>query len=621
MNNIQRKSILRFLTKIANPETIALLGVIVFFIQAIIFAHNRLPNFDEGSYLLKGYLFSQGVYQPFQPYGFWMNKMYMSFYPWGWLQSLTSPGLLAARMFTIFINLLSLLGVWIVTRRMGNRWLATGVIWVLALNSSLISIYSLANSQVLVACILTWVLVLTIGENRPTWQLGSGMALAGLMILTRENMVFVLPFLVIYIIWQNGWKKGLISFSILIIVLVIGHIIFWPDIMYLWERWLPKDLFQASNVKNITINATSSVLNMVSSLHSLSMALRVHYIAVIGSLLLFCLWPKKDGWRDRSHFRAAVFLGVTYAVLLASHTWAALTSRSCTYCTVTYFAFFDIIGILFCAILVQNINLKPGFLSATVVITTIITSVTAIWFSLFEQVGEILLLLPVPRMRNNQFISGWATFWDILNNKFQIVYSVARMYVPVFFGLLCGIFLLVLFKLIYKRISHQPILKGLNFTSFSVLTSLVVALILSPVTTRPYGEPICHNDVIAPYEEIGAQLATIAPAGTKIYLDGPTTSVLLLYTPGVIILPPQINDGYSKRISTDSDALLKAGTWNEEIANTWRDQADVFIIEKDRLETWRSYLQIDLFEEVILSLESSNCPAEFETIYFVYKRK
>jgi len=621
MTSINRKTLLRFVRQLANPEAIALLGVLVFLIQEIIFVHTRLPNFDEGSYLFKGYLYAKGVYQPFQPYGFWMNKMYMSFYPWGWLQTLTSPGLLTARIFAIFVNLLTLLGVWIVTHRIGNRWLSAGAIWVFALNSSLISIYSLANSQVLVACILTWVLVLTLGENRSTWQLGCGMALAGLLILTRENMVFILPFLVIYLIWQNGWKKGLISLLFLILVLAVGHIIFWPEIMFLWERWIPFNLSQGSNIKYLPSNFTSNALPLPGKLHSISMALRIHYIALIGSILLFCLWPKKEGWQNRSQFRAAVFLGVTYTVLLVSHTWAALTSPSCAYCTTTYYAFFDIIGILFCAIVLQNLKPKPGFFSAIVAITTIITSITAIWFSLNEQVGATLLLFPVPRIQNNRFIPGWATLWDILNNKFHIIYSVARMYTPVVLGLLCGIFVLLLFKLLYKKIPRPAVLKGMNFTSFSVLVSLIAAFVLSPITTRPYGEPICHNDVIASYEEFGAQLAKIAPAESKIFLDGSTTSVLLLYTPGVIILPPQINDVYSQKNNTDSDALLRAGKWNEEIANTWRDQADVFIIEKDRLETWKDYFQLDPFEEVTFSLASSNCPPEIETGYFVYRRK
>jgi hypothetical protein len=618
MEYYQRKSFNQFLSKPTSANLIAVLGVVAFLIQAIHLIHTRLPNFDEGSYLLKGLYFAEGVIKPFQPYGFWMNKMYMAFYPWGWIQSLTNPGLYFARVSTIFMNLFTLLGVWIAARRLGNRWLATGAIWVFALNPSLISIYSMANSQVLVTCLLTWVLVFTVGNNRPTWQLGIGMSLAGLLILTRENMVFVLPFLVIYIIWQNGWKKSLIPIVILLVVLVIGHLLYWPEIFYLWQRWLPINLFPNSSVESAISNSTNTDLGFARKLHSLSMALRIHYIAFIGSLMLFCLWPKKDGWIKSSHFGAAVFLGVTYAILLASHTWAALTSRACIYCTTTYFAFFDVIGILFCVVLLKNLNLQPGKLSALVVPITILASVTAIWFSLFEQIGSTLLLFPFPRIRNNQFISGWATIWDILNNKYKVDYSSARMYVPVLFGLLCGILIIVLLRLVFKKSHHRNLIKRTNFTSFTVLSSLAAAFILTPVTTQPYGEPFCQKDVLAAYEQFGAQLASIAPEGTKIYLDGPTTSVLLLYTPGVVILPPQINDLYSMRTSKNSNALLKAGTWNDEIARNWRDQSDVFIIENNRLESWKDYFQAGEFDRTILSTASSNCISEIN--YYIFKR-
>lgn len=616
---MQRKSFPSLITKLANPELFALLGGVLFLVQAILFAHTRLPNMDEGSYLVKGYLYARDVYQPFQPYGFWMNKMYMSFFPWGWLQILTTPGLLAPRIFAIFLNMLSLFGVWIVARRMGNRWLATAAVWVLALNSSLISINSLANSQVLVACILTWVLVLTLGDQRPTWQISLGMALAGLLILTRENMVFVLPFLVIYIFWQNGWKKGLLPFFSLAFILVIGHLIYWPEVMNMWYRWIPVNLFQASTGLNPAISVTPTGLNLTSKLHSLSVAIRVHFIALIGSFLLFWLWPKKAEWHKRSHFRAAMFLGITYFVLLASHTWAALSSRACTYCTTNYFAFFDIVGILFVLILLQNLNPRPGVIAGTAILTTLLTSVTAVWFSLFEQVGGTLLLLPMPRMRNNQFLPGWATLWEVLNNKFQVGYREARTFVPVIFGVVFGILLLVLLRMVYLKFAHRLTFKPLKFPHFLVYTSLAISLILSPLTTRPYGELICQKDVIETYEELGAQLAKLAPAGSKIYLDGPRTSILLLYTPDVIVLPPQLNDIYSISNRPDSDALLRKGLMNQAVADQWRDQADVFVIEGSRYEKWRSYFQPDQFDEVYLSLEASNCPTNFIYHFFIRK--
>ena len=261
-----------WLTRIQLPEYLALLGVIIYFVQAIVYAHIRLPNLDEGSYLYKGYLLATGLYKPFQPYGFWINKMYLSFFMWGWVQAVFQPGLLAPRYVAVFLSLLSLLGLWIVSRRIGNNWLAAIAVWTLALNPTLISIYSTARSEVLIICILTWVLVLSLGAQKPTWQIIASAILAGVMILTRENMVFIFPLLIIYIFWQHGRKQGFLALSAIIIVLVLGHIIYWPGIMYLWERWLPGNLLSLLGLNtrpDIGTSAVALVPNL--SLTSLSL--------------------------------------------------------------------------------------------------------------------------------------------------------------------------------------------------------------------------------------------------------------------------------------------------------------------------------------------------------------
>ena len=125
---------------------------------------------------------------------------------------------------------------------MGNRWLAAIAVWVLALDPTLIGTYSTARSQVLVICMLTWVLVFSLGAERPVWQIVGSAFLTGIMILTRENMVFIIPLLILYIFWQHGRKKGFLTLITIFVVLFIGHIIYWPGIMYLWERWLPASL-------------------------------------------------------------------------------------------------------------------------------------------------------------------------------------------------------------------------------------------------------------------------------------------------------------------------------------------------------------------------------------------
>jgi hypothetical protein len=125
--------------------------------------------------------------------------------------------------------------------------------------------------------------------------------------------------------------------------------------------------------------------------------------------------------------------------------------------------------------------------------------------------------------------------------------------------------------------------------------------------------------VIVSYKRIGDQLASVAPPGTKIYLDGSRTAVTLLDVPGVIILPPQLNDTYSYRIGGDPDLVLRNGFWNEQIAFAWRDNADVFVIEGERLSAWEDYLTPDKFEQIPLSQDLSFCSPKADI--FLFKRK
>jgi hypothetical protein len=71
--------------------------------------------------------------------------------------------------------------------------------------------YSVAVPQVLIACMLVWILVLVLGDGRPLWQIVLGSLLAGLMLMTRINMLPVLPLLLLYIFWQHGVKAGILS--------------------------------------------------------------------------------------------------------------------------------------------------------------------------------------------------------------------------------------------------------------------------------------------------------------------------------------------------------------------------------------------------------------------------
>jgi hypothetical protein len=80
----------------------------------------------------------------------------------------------------------------------------------------------------LIAVMLVWTGSVV---KRPLWQIMLGSGLAGLMILTRENMVFVLPLLFLYILWQHGWKAALWSLASGMLVVAIGMLWYWPDML------------------------------------------------------------------------------------------------------------------------------------------------------------------------------------------------------------------------------------------------------------------------------------------------------------------------------------------------------------------------------------------------------
>jgi hypothetical protein len=609
------------LARIQLPEYLALLGVILYLVQAIVYAHIRLPNLDEGSYLYKGYLLAKGVYKPFQPYGLWINKMYLSFFIWGWVQAVFVPGLLAPRYIAVLLSVLTLIGLWIVSRRIGNRWLASIAVWVLVLNPTLISIYSTARSEVLIICMLTWVLVLSLGTERPAWQIFASAILAGIMILTRENMVFILPLLILYVFWQHGRKKGFLALFTIIIVLVVGHIIYWPEIMYLWERWLPANLLHflglvAKPDIGISVLKLAQPASFVTRLHSLSQAIRIHYIPFIGSLLVLFLWPKRESWQTPAHFRTAVFLAFLFFTLLVSHAWASLGDNYCVYCFKDYIAFWGNVGLFLVIVSIGAWNKTPSILPKAAIITTLLVFTTATGYALFEKIGSSLLNFPLPRLRDWHILPGWATLWQVLNNKYHIDYWDARAYTPAIAGLAVGILLLIISLKIYR---YLPQRKAMNLTSFIAYGFLVLGVILLPVLAWPYDEPLCRSDVISSYEQIGAQLASIAPSGTKIYLDGSLATIPLLYTRGADILLPQLNDIYSYKIGGDPDQVLRNGFWNEQIGLQWRDTADVFVIGADRISRWRDYLTPNKFDQIPLSPDLSSCKTDGNILLF--KRK
>jgi len=105
-------------------EGIALISGVIFTFRTWENSNRITSILDEGAYLYKGYLYLIGKYFPYKPYGPWGNHMPFSFLIPGLIQKYIGPGLRTGRYFAIFLAGLAILGLWILVRRLSNRWRA-----------------------------------------------------------------------------------------------------------------------------------------------------------------------------------------------------------------------------------------------------------------------------------------------------------------------------------------------------------------------------------------------------------------------------------------------------------------------------------------------------------------
>ncbi|MBL7162779.1 MAG: glycosyltransferase family 39 protein [Anaerolineales bacterium] len=600
-------------------EGLAFLGGVVYAIQSWIYAHTQSSVLDEGAYLLKGYLFATGKYFPFQDYGPWSNHMPFSFLIPGYIQVLFGPGLRTGRYFAILLGVLTLLGIWLLARRLGNRWWGVAAVWLLALNIPLIKTFSVMASQGLVACIFVWVLALTLGPRRPTWQVMLGVALSGLMMMTRLNMTPVLPFLILYIFWEYGKKVGLWSLVVGVLVLGVGHAIFWPGILRLWVAWLPLEwipFFETWAKPEGALPNWNPDVSISDRIMSFFQGIRIQFFAIVGALLAWIYWPSKDKWRSAWRFRTGVFLSALLGILFIFHLWASLGKNYCVFCFSTYLSFFSFLGILLVILAFSSWEQFTNRFGKWVPSALILAlsagvgySAKKIWANqqTVEQLARDILRIEVPRFSSLRIQPGTVELWSLFANKFgwaevhifSTTTDLLRAVIPIFLGLIIGLVLLRFGSVWWDKIAgadrkniYSP--NAGIFTLFLLLGTVVsLGLGLSP------GDRDCGWDVIASYEAGGAHLAEYIPAGSKVYWWGGLSTVPLLYLPDVEIYPPQINNGYSFRLGGDPDDLARYGWWSRELAEQWIQEADVILIEA-RLHGGfaTSFVESEAFDEV-----------------------
>jgi len=594
-------------------DVFAFLGSLLYLGQALVYAHTTNSGLDEGSYLYKGYLFVTGVYQPFQPYGPLTNKAPLAFLIPGMAEFILGPGLRTGRYFAISLGLLAVLGTWISARRWGGKWLAAGAVWAFVLSPLVIKIHAITDSEVIIASMLAWICVLAVGEKRPAWQVMLGAALAALTILTRQNMVVVLPLFVLYVFWQHGKKLGLWSAAVGGLVLLAGHAAYWPNILTIWAPWLPDNLtpfLDPFRLPDDVVPIWQPSIDLGNRILAFFLGIRYHFISVVGALSALFLWSRPRDWKSTPVMRAGIFLAVLYLLLFVMHAWAAVASQyesySCVFCLESYLTFFDPLGILLLVISIAGSwKRNPALIWQVAAVLFVVVFSAGIGLSAFENVDGALLNLPVPRVRDGRFQPGFATLAGLLENKFALPPVLIKKYIALSLGLIAGIGILALSWILWRGSKRSGSNAGFGYVLLN--SYLAVGLILSPFLSIGSSRRDCSMDVIAANEEIGRHLAGVIPADSLVYWDAGLSFAPLSYVRGIGIFPPQINDGYTYQIGGNSDVLYRFSHWNEELSGQWIEQADVFIVEDRKFSNWKGYLDSQDFEEYQRPASAPSC--------------
>ena len=602
---------------------VAILVVIlaVFLAQALLFAHRLPSRVDEGSFLVKGYFFISGKYQPFENYGPWTNNMPLAYLIPCIPQVLFGPGLQVGRYFAIFAALLTLIGVWVVSRRLAGTWWALLPITTLALSPAWIATNVLAVSQVLVACQVAWLLVFLLGEKRADWQIALAALLSTSVTLTRQNMVFMMAFVVLYVWWQFGFRKVLLAFAFAAVPFIAVHALYYPKIMTLWYTWLPgtiKNIFNVGIIQGGGQQVWQPDSDLIDRITSFFLTMRYYFIPLFGSLITLPLLLKRKNWRSPSQHRMVISLFAIFMVLFLMHAWASLGKNYCIFCFSNYDDFFLPLSALMTVFTMQAVFSDKHKIPVIIPLVLLLVLVPGLFFASADTVGRSILALPVPRVKGGALVGGTTLLWEIIRNRFGYEFDQILLMIPPAVGLILFT-LLVLAIVISYRIRKG---KHASFSTYFLSVVMVLTLVLTP--TNLLGgyadENVCGGDVLAAYEQAGRQLDESIPDTASVYWGSGSVVTPLLYLADKGIQPLQLNGIYNKRVDGDRDLLEKNGYYNQESVRDWRENADYILVQRANMfEFWDGYLTPDLFDEIGATVPIDPCNPD--SVIKIFRRK
>ncbi|HEY3475925.1 MAG TPA: hypothetical protein VGK56_15040 [Anaerolineales bacterium] len=601
------------------PAFLTIAGFLVYLVRAVEIARTKTSFLDEGLYLYKGYLFATGQQLPFADYGVWTNHAILSFLIPGYVQKWFGPGLETGRYFMIFLSLFTLLGLWVFARRWGNAWWAAGTVWVMALNPAEIKIHTLAISEGLVAALLVWIIVLIVGERRPLWQILLGAALMAPLVLTRENMAFVPPIVLVYIFWQHGWKAGLLASLCAGVLFLAGNALYFPDNLKFWAMRLPDVPFTFLRDWRIPETGGTSLpepeeSNLYRMILYFWLTLRLHFVALVSALVVWLLLPFRIVWPIPERMRAVGLLSVLLVVLYVAHVQAAFFGEFCISCILLYIGYFDFLGLMMLVIAAPMFVTQLTPLRQIIVFAVIALLILGVGFSSHEDLSADFAKAMMERLDGTYL---WGTLIHRIDLPHLVLFRVAFVLLVSVLVIVAGALAL---GIIRRRLNGGEDVRP-KLAILALHGLLILGLILSPTKVLGAGNDFfdCGDtNVFVSYQEAGEELSQVIEPGSKIYWEGRLLAIFL-YLPDVKIYPPQMNHVHSYFIGGDADTLLRYSQWNDELARQWLEEADYILFQN----TERVYLTDEMLEsgeyvKVMSAPRAERC--RWQSVIQVYQR-
>ncbi len=608
---------------------ITFVALVIFAMRGVYYAEHQVANMDEGTYLLKGKYYLEGTYKPYQAGGPVTNKGVFSFWILG-LSQLIAPGLLSGRIFALSLAMAMLLVMWILIRRFSNQTWAAGILLLFSLNGFWVSMYSRALTQAVTAALIVFSLFFLTKKSAKIWELSLGLIFCVVISLTRQNLIPFYGFAILYILWQFGIKKAWLPIAISFAIFIAINVIYWPEIYrYMWRVYVQMAL-QVLAPEKLSVYAQTMMdlqegqyvvepdYNLIQELQAIFNGVGIYLVPTLFSLF-FIITAKWRLFVKSEEFKTFTFLFISNLFLAIIHVLAVIQDNNLLYSYIAYPAFYLPLGLIIIPLCFRWMGEKGNFLKVFTSVLSILIVSTGIGLFLHRTFSDRLMFLTIPRVRDMHILPGTTELWRSLENKFHFGYKNLELMLAASYGLMIGLVFVamcVIFWLLLKK-SNQ----GLAFTRVFILSSLIIAMVLSPhdYLAGESAATMCSDSTTQALTDMANHLKTEIQPGSLIYWEYDTPAVLLSME-NIEVFPLQLNNHFYRRIGGDPEYLLANGYWNEVIAEEWLLRSDYVLLSEDSALAWEPVMNSKypgLFDKI--EITENLVPCRERSYLHVYK--